>query len=311
MSEDELSGVLAKDAALARAAKVRDELRVDPATVELSAIDPRGVPGLPRTRAVRRDPKLWSQAAVAGLGAGLSQYQERLFASAKGGGGEHSLLLVLQAMDCGGKDGTVRHVAGTMNPQGLHIVSFGVPTEQERRHDFLWRIRRALPPTGYIGVFNRSHYEDVLVARVRELVQPEVWQKRYDLINKFEAELTDSGVAVVKVMLHISPAEQALRLRERLDRPDKRWKYNPGDLDERARWPDYQQAYADVLRRCSTPNAPWYVVPADRKWYRNWAVANLLLATLAELDPQYPLVTFDVATERERLRNDPLAAAVR
>jgi PPK2 family polyphosphate:nucleotide phosphotransferase len=208
---------------------------------------------------------------------------------------------VLQAMDCGGKDGTVRKVAGTMNPQGLHIVSFGKPTEEERAHDFLWRIRRALPAPGYVGVFNRSHYEDVLAVRVHDLVPREVWSARYDQINEFERELVGDGVTILKVMLHISYEEQLKRLLQRLDAPTKRWKYNPGDVDERKLWPAYQEAYEDALARCSTGHAPWYVVPADHKWYRDWAVATLLRETFAELDLHYPEPGFDIAAEKLRL----------
>jgi len=184
----------------------------------------------------------------------------------------------------------------------VRVTSFGPPDTEERRHDFLWRIRRALPPAGYLGVFNRSHYEDVLVVRVHDLVPPEVWSRRYDEINAFEAELAAGGLTLLKVMLHISPAEQKERLLARLDDPTKHWKYNPGDVDERARWDDYQQAYQDALVKCSTDAAPWYVVPADRKWYRNWAVASLLRATLAEVDPRYPEPDFDVAAERRRVQ---------
>jgi PPK2 family polyphosphate:nucleotide phosphotransferase len=172
---------------------------------------------------------------------------------------------------------------------------------RERRHDFLWRIRRALPAPGYVGVFNRSHYEDVLVARVESLVPERTWRARYDEINDFEAELVGSGVSLIKVMLHISYEEQRERLLARLSDPTKRWKYDPADVDARARWDDYQTAYADVLRRCGTPQAPWHVVPADRKWYRDWAVAHLLRETFADLRLSYPEADFDVARERMRL----------
>lgn len=250
----------------------------------------------------------------------MARQQEMLFATAKAagepdaptsaptGGGSKlrpgrpgRLLLVLQAMDCGGKDGTVKRVAGAMNPLGLHIRSFGPPTRQELRHDFLWRIRRALPPPGYVGVFNRSHYEDVLVARVDALVPEETWRARYDRINAFERELTDGGVTLVKVMLHISRDEQARRLSERLTDPTKHWKYQPSDLDSRARWDDYQAAYAEALGRCDTDAAPWFLVPADRKWYRDWAVAHLLRETFGGLDLGYPAAGFDVERERQRL----------
>ncbi|MBQ1072287.1 hypothetical protein KBX06_03770 [Micromonospora sp. C31] len=215
--------------------------------------------------------------------------------------GGRRVLLVLQAMDCGGKDGTVKRVAGAMNPLGLHVRSFGPPTPEELRHDFLWRIRRALPPPGYVGVFNRSHYEDVLVARVESLVPESIWRARYDEINAFEREQADAGVVLVKVLLHISYAEQGRRLLERLDEPRKHWKYDPSDIDARARWDDYQAAYAEALSRCGTDAAPWYVVPADRKWFRDWAVAHLLRETFDTLDLGYPPAGFDVRHERERL----------
>jgi PPK2 family polyphosphate:nucleotide phosphotransferase len=266
--------------------------------VDLASIDPADTPGLPRKHNVdKRD----AAQRVAEIGAELTAHQEMLYAGAKVGASRQRFLLVLQAMDCGGKDGTTRKVAGTMNPQGLHIVSFGKPTEQERRHDFLWRIRRALPAPGYVGVFNRSHYEDVLVVRVHELVARDVWSARYEQINQFERELAGDGTTIVKVMLHISYEEQRKRLLDRLTDPTKHWKYNPGDVDERKYWPAYQQAYQEALSRCSTDYAPWYVVPADRKWYRDWAVATLLRETFADLHQGYPLPTFDVEAETRRL----------
>jgi PPK2 family polyphosphate:nucleotide phosphotransferase len=228
--------------------------------------------------------------------------QEKLYARAKVAEDRRRVLIVLQAMDCGGKDGTVRHVIGQLNPQGLQIRSFGPPTERERNEHFLLRVCTALPEAGYIGVFNRSHYEDVLIARVRKLVPETVWQGRYDEINAFERELAQDGVTLLKVMLHISPQEQLARLSERLERPDKHWKYNPGDIDERAFWPDYQRAYHDALSRCSTAEAPWYVVPANRKWYRDWAVAHLLAEVLDRLELRYPEPDYDLATERARLK---------
>jgi PPK2 family polyphosphate:nucleotide phosphotransferase len=267
--------------------------------VDLSAIDPAGTPGLPARAG--RPRRRWAAEQLVGIGAELASYQERLYASAKAAGDRRRVLLVLQAMDCGGKDGTTRKVAGTMNPQGLHIVGFGKPTEEERAHDFLWRIRRALPAPGYLGVFNRSHYEDVLVVRVHELVPPQVWRERYEQINAFEQELAEDGLTILKVMLHISYAEQRERLLERLADPTKHWKYNPGDIAERELWPAYQQAYADALARCSTERAPWYVVPADRKWYRDWAVAVLLRDTLADLGLRYPPGEFDPRAEKRRL----------
>jgi PPK2 family polyphosphate:nucleotide phosphotransferase len=213
------------------------------------------------------------------------------------------VLLVLQALDCGGKDGTIRSVVGALNPLGVQQKAFGPPSEEEAGQHFLWRISRALPPAGYIGVFNRSHYEDVLVARVRGLVPDQVWRRRYDEINAFEQALVADGLTLVKVMLHISYAEQGRRLSQRLDDPTKRWKFNPSDLDDRDRWDDYQRAYGDVLDRCSAA-APWYVVPADRKWYRNWAVANVLLAHLADLELTYPEVDLPDEQLRSRLASE-------
>ncbi len=284
---------------------LRKLLKAEPGGTRLADIDPRSTPGLPGEKETGGDPKRWSQSEVATISDELGAYQEKLFASAKEGATRQRVLLVLQAMDCGGKDGTVRSVIQGMSPAGMKAVSFGPPSREERRHDFLWRIRRALPAAGYVGVFNRSHYEDVLVVRVHELVGEDVWSQRYDQINAFEAEQAADGLTMVKVMLHISRDEQKKRLLARLDDPGKHWKYNPGDLAERARWDDYQQAYEDVLNRCSTDAAPWYVVPADRKWYRNWAVATLLRQAFADIDPQYPEPDFDVAAERAKLEAAP------
>ncbi|MFG1610380.1 PPK2 family polyphosphate kinase [Actinoplanes sp. NPDC049265] len=281
--------------------QLRDVLAVDPESFRLDKVDPKGTPGLPDTKAVRKDAKAWSKEAVAAIGSELAAYQEKLFASAKSGQTSRRVLLLLQAMDCGGKDGTVRSVFGGLNPTGIKAVSFGPPTDEEKRQNFLWRVERALPAAGQVGVFNRSHYEDVLVVRVHDLVPENVWSRRYDQINKFEAAQAEDGLTLVKVMLHISPEEQRQRLLDRLDDPAKYWKYNPGDVTERARWDDYQAAYQDALTRCSTVANPWFVVPADRKWYRNWAVATLLRDALASIDPQYPPAGFDVETERQRL----------
>ncbi|WP_406073077.1 PPK2 family polyphosphate kinase [Micromonospora sp. NBC_01638] len=281
---------------------VRELLRIT-APVDLGAIDPRSTPGLPRTAGRGEHRKAWAREQVELVGGELGRRQEMLFAMAKTGSKRPTrrVLLVLQAMDCGGKDGTIKRVAGAMNPLGLHIRSFGPPSPQELRHDFLWRIRRELPPPGYVGMFNRSHYEDVLIARVGALVPEATWRARYDEINSFERELTGDAVTVIKVMLHISYAEQGKRLLERLTDPNKHWKYNPSDVDSRAHWDDYQAAYAEALSRCSTDAAPWFVVPADRKWYRDWAVAQLLRETFDTLDLGYPAADFDVAHERERL----------
>jgi PPK2 family polyphosphate:nucleotide phosphotransferase len=227
----------------------------------------------------------------------LDKLQEALYA-----GTSRSVLLVLQGMDTSGKGGTIRHACGLVNPQGLAIHSFKKPTKAELRHDFLWRIRRALPPPGMIGVFDRSHYEDVLITRVDALLPEDVWRSRYEHIIAFEKELADAGTVVVKCFLHISPEEQLKRLEARLVRPEKRWKYNPADLDARAKWDAYQAAYVEALVRTDNDAAPWYVVPSDHKWYRNWAVSELLLETLEELDPQYPTPTFDVEDELAKLR---------
>jgi PPK2 family polyphosphate:nucleotide phosphotransferase len=284
---------------------LRELLAAQPGRTSLAAIDPRSTAGLPDDQVIRGNPKPWSRNQVAAIGQELASYQERLFASAKQDASRRRILLVLQAMDCGGKDGTVRSVTRGMSPAGVNVVSFGPPTEQERRHDFLWRIHRKLPAAGYVGVFNRSHYEDVLVVRVHQLVPEPVWSQRYDQINAFEAELAADGLTMVKVMLHISKSEQKKRLLARLDDPTKHWKYNPADLADRALWDDYQRAYEDAVNRCSTTAAPWYVVPADHKWYRNWAVATLLRDSFADIDPQYPKASFDVEHERLKLVTAP------
>jgi PPK2 family polyphosphate:nucleotide phosphotransferase len=281
---------------------IGDLLRVPPGgAVDLGTIDPRSTPGLPDDRAVRRDPKGWARADVAARLPHLADLQERLYASAKVAGDPGRILLVLQAMDCGGKDGTITHVVGGLNPGGVRVHSFGPPTSEDNRRHFLWRIRRALPEPGYFGVFNRSHYEDVLVVRVHGLVPPEVWSGRYEEINEFEAELVGEGYTVVKAMLHISPEEQAERLLARLADPTKRWKYNPADVEERARWKEYQEAYEIALASCSTDAAPWYVVPADRKWYRDWAIAHLLTDVMDGMALRYPEPDLDLDAERRRV----------
>ncbi|MGE3810170.1 MAG: polyphosphate kinase 2 family protein [Candidatus Nanopelagicales bacterium] len=237
-----------------------------------------------------------TEAATSALVEELAQLQEALYAEGVGGG-RRSVLLLLQGMDTSGKDGTVRRVVGAMNPAGVRIVSFKKPTPEELQHDFLWRIDKQLPQAGEVVVFNRSQYEDVLVVRVHNLVPEAEWSTRYDTINEFERRVVDSGTHLVKVMLHISKAEQKQRLAERLEDPTKHWKYNVGDLKERAFWDDYQAAYQDALTRCSTTSAPWYVVPGDRKWYRDWVVANLLVDALRDMAPRYPAADFDVAEQ--------------
>jgi PPK2 family polyphosphate:nucleotide phosphotransferase len=268
-------------------------LRVGPG-FELSALDPRSTPGF------RGDKVAGAQALAAGVDQ-LSALQERLFAAAVGGRSTRSVLLIVQGMDTSGKGGIVRHVVGAVDPQGVQHTAFKAPTAEEKAHDFLWRIRPHVPRPGMLGVFDRSHYEDVLIVRVHELVPEATWAPRYDLINGFEGALAQAGTTIVKVMLHISPQEQLTRLSERLFRPDKYWKYNPGDLTERQAWPAYQEAYQAALTRCSTGSAPWFVVPADRKWYARWAVQQLLLNALIGIDPQWPEPDFDLDTERARL----------
>lgn len=221
--------------------------------------------------------------ALPGLNDRLSDLQRRLWAESS-----RSLLVVIQAIDTGGKDGTIRHVFSGVNPQGVRVASFGRPTEEELSHDYLWRVHQEAPADGYIKVFNRSHYEDVLVVRVRELVPERVWARRYRHIREFERMLSDEGTRIVKLYLNISKEEQKERLQSRLDRPDKNWKFNKGDLKDRVLWDDYQQAFEDALRETSTEYAPWYVVPANRKWYRNLVVSTILIDTLEEMDPQYP-----------------------
>lgn len=268
-------------------------LRLPPGPVDLAAVDTRGTPGFDGKKAD-------GEAALAELEPSISDLQERLYAAGRSGG-ERRLLLVVQGMDTSGKGGTMRKAVGLMDPQGVSIRAFKAPTEAEKRRGFLWRIRQALPVAGQIGVFDRSHYEDVLAARVRNLVRPAVIESRYAEINAFEKELTDSGCVVVKVMLHISADEQKARLAERLADPAKYWKYNPGDIDDRKLWPDFQRAYELALERCTTEAAPWHVVPADRKWYRNLAVTQLLVEHLEALELQWPPAGFDVAAERARL----------
>jgi PPK2 family polyphosphate:nucleotide phosphotransferase len=275
------------------AARVSDRLRVPAGPVDLSALDTRATPGFDGDKAA-------GKAELAALGPRLSDLQERLHAEG-GTGGSRSLLLVLQGMDTSGKGSVVRHVIGQVDPQGCTIASFKAPTKEELAHDFLWRIRRRLPGPGKLGVFDRSHYEDVLVVRVHGLVPRSTWSRRYAAINRFEAGLVTDQVRVVKVFLHISREEQRQRLLARLDDPTKHWKFNPRDVDERAFWDDYQEAYAAALERCNSDAAPWYRVPADRKWYRNWAVASLLVEQLEDMKLTWPKADFDVEEQRARL----------
>lgn len=260
----------------------------------LADVDPRSTPGYDGDK----------DQGKADLDAGvapLADLQERLFAQSVAGTATGSVLLVLQAMDTAGKGGIVKHVVGAVDPQGVELASFKKPTAEELAHDFLWRIRKRLPDAGRLGVFDRSHYEDVLIGRVRSLAPADEIERRYGAIVAFEAEAAELGIRVVKVMLHISKDEQRERLASRLDRPDKHWKYNPSDVDERALWDDYMDAYQVALERTSTPLAPWHVVPADRKWYARLAVQRLLIDALTDIDPQWPTADYDVAIEKQRL----------
>jgi len=223
----------------------------------------------------------------------LRDLQELLYAE-----GKYKVLMVLQATDTGGKDGVIRHVFRTVNPQGVKVSSFKVPSARERAHDYLWRIHRETPGSGEIRIFNRSHYEDILVVRVRELVPPDVWERRYHHINEFERMLADEGTTILKFFLHISKEEQAARLQARLDDPEKLWKFSPADLAERRHWDAYQEAYEAMLSRTSTPWAPWYVIPSNSKWYRNLVIARVLVEALERLDMKHPEPDFDPASIR-------------
>ncbi|KAA1376104.1 PPK2 family polyphosphate kinase [Aeromicrobium fastidiosum] len=262
--------------------------------VDLTTFDSRATTGFDGKKAD-------AAKALAAIGEELDGLQEKLFAGGRSGASPTKVLLVLQGMDTSGKGGIVRHVAGLVDPQGLSITSFKKPTATELEHDFLWRIENALPEPGMIGIFDRSHYEDVLIGKVRHLVDDDEISRRYIAINDFERSFRASGGVIVKCFLHITPDDQKERLAARLDDPTKYWKYNAGDLDERALWDDYQDAYAVALERCSTGNGAWHVVPSGRKWYRNWAVATLLLEQLRALDLQWPAADFDVEAEKARL----------
>lgn len=270
-----------------------DALRVDPG-FRLADIDTRSTPGYDGDK----------DGGKADLEAGrepLEDLQERLFAQSVAGTATGSVLLVLQAMDTAGKGGIVRHVVGAVDPQGVELASFKKPTAEELAHDFLWRIEKRLPDAGRLGVFDRSHYEDVLIGRVRQLAAPDEIERRYGAIVAFEAQAAEMGIRVVKVMLHISKDEQRERLAARLERPEKHWKYNPGDVDERLLWDDYMDAYQVAIERTSTPIAPWHVVPADRKWYARLAVQQLLIDALEDIAPQWPAADYDVDVEKKRL----------
>jgi PPK2 family polyphosphate:nucleotide phosphotransferase len=253
-----------------------EQFRLEPGSgVRLSACDASATPGV-KDRAAAEE-------AMPKLAARMNDRQEILYA-----GAQKALLVVLQAMDTGGKDGTIRHVFGPLNPQGVRVQNFKAPTIDELAHDYLHRVHAAVPPRGLIGIFNRSHYEDVLIARVHELAPRKELNRRYRQINDFERYLTENDVVILKFFLHISRDEQKERLESRLARPDKHWKFNAGDLAERKRWSRYIEAYQRALRECSTPWAPWHVIPANRKWYRNYAVAHVVLAAMERMDLRYP-----------------------
>ena len=261
---------------------LRDVLRVQPGkSLRLAEIDPAETHGHTK------------DSAAAELQQGLDRLtdlQDRLWAE-----GKHPVLVVLQGIDASGKDGSIRHVVGAFNPMGCTVTSFKVPSPIELAHDYLWRVHQRTPGKGEIAVFNRSHYEDVLVVRVHDLVPKAVWSRRYDEINDFERLLTDAGTTVVKFFLWIDKDEQKARFQARLDDPTKNWKFRLGDLEERKHWDDYIAAYEDVLARCSTESAPWYVIPANRKWFRNLAIADILADTIDDLEPSYPPTTEDLS----------------
>ncbi len=291
--EEEAARILkARKARIAGPPDFESALRVGPGFV-LADLDPASTPGFGGDRAS-------GEAVMPALGAAVGDLQERLYAESRGGG-TRSLLLIVQGMDTSGKGGIMRHVVGTVDPQGVTITAFKAPTAEERAHPFLWRMTNALPRAGMIGVFDRSQYEDVLIVRVHNLVPRAQWARRYNQINTWEKKVAASGTTIVKVMLHLSKEEQKARLAERLANPEKHWKFNPGDLDERGYWDDYMAAYQVALEKCSTEVAPWYVVPADKKWYARLAVMNLLLGALQGMNPQWPPGNFDVAEQQARL----------
>ena len=261
---------------------LRDKLLLRPDTrITLADRDPGETMGLDKEAAAEKTEKNIAR---------LDELQYLMY-------GEHrrALLVVLQGMDGAGKDGTIRHVMRGLNPQGCRVTSFKAPSAEEAEHDFLWRVHRVVPSSGEVAIFNRSHYEDVLAARVRKLVPKTVWTRRYDHINRFEQLLTDSDIVIAKFFLHVSKDEQGRRFEERLRDPTKQWKLSPSDFEDRKHWDDYVAAYEDALTRCSTSDAPWFIVPADKKWFRNFAVSRILVETLEALDMRFPKPTVDVS----------------
>ncbi len=282
--------------AKSRSKPISQLLRVPHGPVSMADLDPSATPGYPGKG------KADAPALTEALGPQVSDLQEMLYASGRSNPETAPrVLVVLQGMDTSGKGGVIRHAMGLVDPQGIDLTAFKAPTEEERKHDYLWRIRNALPGAGKIGIFDRSHYEDVLVVRVESIVPEDVWSRRYDEINAFEAELVAGGTRIIKCMLNVSSDEQKARLAERLEDPSKHWKYNPADVYSRKKWPAYMEAYEALLEQCNTVAAPWYVIPADRKWYRNWAVAELLRETLAGMPLAWPPAEFDVEVEKARV----------
>jgi PPK2 family polyphosphate:nucleotide phosphotransferase len=271
---------------------IRELLRVRPSQFQLHEIDADEIVAGPKkkSKAVKAAEELESQVA---------DLHERLWAAHRAGNSNSRLLIVLQGMDTAGKGGATKAIDRLLDPLGFDVVGFGVPTEAEKQHHFLWRHEQALPRPGRIRVFDRSHYEQLLVVRIHQLGP---WRDAYDRINQWESRLTAEGLTVLKIMLHISRQEQTERLLARLDDPTKHWKYNPRDIDERRLWEDYQEAYQDMLVKCCTDPAPWFVVPANRKWHRNWLISRLLLETLEMMNPQYPATDIDVDHEKQRVK---------
>ncbi|MEQ8769440.1 MAG: polyphosphate kinase 2 family protein [Phycisphaerales bacterium] len=269
---------------------IETEFRVEPGQrVTLDDADADRTPGVDRDEAER---------SLARDVERIRDLQHRLYAE-----GRRSLLVVLQGMDAAGKDGTIRHVFGPSNPQGVRVAAFGSPTSNELARDYLWRVHQRVPERGHIGVFNRSHYEDVLIVRVLGLVPEPVWRRRYEHINAFERMLSDEGVMVLKFFLHVSAKEQLERLLKRVTNPAKAWKYNAEDFTKRSRRPAYLEAYQDALRECSTDHAPWHVIPADKKWFRNYAIARIVADRLEHMDPELPELPEDGHTWREKFAN--------
>jgi PPK2 family polyphosphate:nucleotide phosphotransferase len=279
---------------------ISELLRLAAGPVDLRSISTNAKPGF-------KGDKDDHKAALPRLGATLTDLQEKLFAQEyvdEANLRTPRILLVLQGMDTSGKGGVLSHAVGLLNPSGLRLKSFKKPTAEELAHDFLWRVKQAVPGPGEIGIFDRSHYEDVLVVKVHELAAAAEIERRYDAVNAFEARLVESGTVVVKCMLHISQETQKKRLLARLDDPTKQWKFKPDDVDERGYWAAYQAAYEVALEACNTEAAPWHVIPSDRKWYRNWAVGNLLLEALQGLDLDWPAPEYDLDQQRARLKNE-------